>query len=283
MKIIQKEILADIQNTRLVKFVIESPAIASNARPGQFVVLMPRSRGERIPLTIVDSNPQNGTITIIVQEAGFSTKLLGTLAVGDSLYSLTGPLGHPTPIRKYGKILMVGGGVGIAELFPIVRALKQAGNTVYSILGARTKDLLILKDDIAQWSDNIFVATDDGSFGEKGFVSDILKNILAHDPAFNRCYCVGPVPMMRVVSEVTRPYAIKTDVCLNAIMLDGTGMCGCCRVTEAGNMKFCCVDGPDFDGHLVDFDDLISRLKRFIPQEKHALEVMHSHACRCKK
>ena len=280
MRIIAKEILADIQGTRIVKYVVDSPLIAAKAQPGQFVILMVKEEGERIPLTLVDSDQQKGTITLIVQELGYSTKLLGTLKAGDSLYSLVGPLGHATPIKNYGKILIVGGGVGIAELFPVVRALKKAGNTIYSILGSRTKDLLILKDEIGKFSDKLLIATDDGSLGEKGFVSAILEKLLAQDKDFQLSLCVGPVPMMRVIANITRPYKIKTLLSLNAIMVDGSGMCGCCRLTEAGKTRFCCVDGPDFDAHLVDFDELISRQKRFVPEEKQALEKLNNHTCK---
>ncbi|EKD26572.1 MAG: hypothetical protein ACD_79C01117G0002 [uncultured bacterium] len=280
MKILSKSIVADVQNTRLTKYVIDSPMIAKKAQPGQYVILMVKEEGKRIPLTLVDSDKEKGTITLIAQELGYSTKLLGTLKEGDSLYSLAGPLGQPTHIDNYGKVLIVGGGVGIAELYPIVKALKQAGNTIYSILGSRTSQLLILKDEIGKYSDQLFITTDDGSEGEKGFVSTVLDRILKKDPDFNLVHCVGPVPMMRVVSNVTKPYKIKTIVCLNAIMLDGTGMCGGCRIIEDGKTKFCCVDGPDFDGHLVDFDDLVNRQKRFVEEEKQSLKKLSNHECK---
>lgn len=281
MKIITKEIIADTQGTRLTRFVIQSPLIAQKAQPGQFIILMVKEEGERIPLTIVDTDLKQGTVTLIVQEIGYSTRLLGTLNPGDSLYSLVGPLGHPTEVKNYGKVLIVGGGVGIAELFPIVRVLKKAGNIIYTILGARTKELLILKDAIEEYSDKLYIATDDGSLGEKGFVSDTLKKILKNDSDFQLVYCVGPVPMMKAVSEITRPYGIKTLVCLNSIMLDGTGMCGGCRLVESGKSKFCCVDGPDFDGHQVDFDDLLNRQGRFIDEEKESLKKLSGHKCKC--
>jgi len=279
MKIISAQTIADTQNTKLVRLVIDAPLIASCGQPGQFVILMVRECGERIPLTLVDTDPQNQTITIIVQELGYTSRLLAAMEAGDSLYSLVGPLGHATQSQKYGKILMIGGGVGIAELYPVIRLLKAAGNTVYSILGARTKDLLILKDEVEKFSDRSFIATDDGTLGEKGFVSNILEEILKAEKDFAVAYCVGPVPMMKVVAQVTRPYRIKTWVSLNAIMLDGTGMCGCCRLTEGGKTKFCCVDGPDFDAHQVDFDELVSRQKRFIDEEKKALEKLN-HVCK---
>jgi ferredoxin--NADP+ reductase len=280
MKILAKEVIADIPGSRITKYVIHSPVIAANAQPGQFIILIVNEEGEKIPLTIVDSDKKEGSITLIVQEAGYSTKLLAKLSAGDSLYSLTGPLGHPTLIKNYGKILLIAGGVGIAELFPIARVLKQAGNMVYSILGSRTEELLILKNEIERYCDKLFIATDDGSLGQKGFVSNILEEILREETDFALCYCVGPVPMMKAIADITKPFKIKTLVCLNAIMLDGTGMCGCCRLLENGRIRLCCVDGPDFDGHLVDFDDLAGRLKRFIPEEKRALEKFEKHQCK---
>lgn len=281
MRIIKKEILAEAQDTRIMRIRIDSVDIAKKALPGQFVILMISEEGERIPLTVAETDSINGVITLIFQELGYSTKLLGTLEAGDSLYSLVGPLGKATPIENYGKVLIVGGGVGIAEVLPVTKALKEAGCEIYSILGARSKDLLILKDEIQEHSDKLFISTDDGSLGEKGFVSDILKRILQEDQDFQLVYCVGPVPMMRVVSDVTRTFGIKTEVSLNAIMLDGTGMCGGCRLIVDGESKFCCVDGPEFDAHLVDFDDLIQRQKRFIPEEKRSIEKLSNHKCMC--
>jgi ferredoxin--NADP+ reductase len=209
---------------------------------------------------------------LIFQEAGYSTRLLGTLNVGDVLYSLAGPLGHPTHIKNYGKVIIIGGGVGIAEILPVARSLKAVGNKVVSILGARNKDLLILRDEVKDCSDELFLATDDGTCGEKGFVSDVLSRILKASKDYQMIYCVGPLPMMRVVSDLTKPYGVKTIVCLNAIMLDGTGMCGSCRLTQNGETKFCCVDGPEFDSHTVDFDELAKRQKRFVAEEKEALK-----------
>ena len=271
MKIIVKERIAE----NLTKFVIESPLIAEKALPGQFILLMVKEEGERIPLTIVDSDKEKKTITIIFQEVGYTTKLLGTLKEGDSLYSLVGPLGKPTPIENYGKVIVLGGGVGIAELLPVVKALKQAGCVITSILGGRTKQLVILPDQVKEYSDSIFITTDDGSLGEKGLVTDPLKRLLEENKDYGFIFCVGPLPMMRAVSDITRPYGIKTIVCLNSIMIDGTGMCGGCRVTVDGQTKFTCVDGPDFDGHQVDFGELMSRQKRFVSQEEQAMEKFH--------
>jgi len=283
MKILDKKILAQTPDTRITKIEVEAPLVAKKVQPGQFILLMVTEEGERVPLTVVGNDPQCESITLIFQEVGYSTKLLGTKAVGDELYALVGPLGHATPIKKYGKILAVGGGGGIAEILPVVKALKEAGNVVYSILGARTKELLILKDEIQSYSDKLYLTTDDGSLGQKGFVSDVLGKILKEDKDFKLVYCVGPVPMMKVVSGVTKPYNIKTTVCLNAIMLDATGMCGGCRLIEGEKVKFCCVDGPEFDGHLVDFDELMQRQKRFVDEEKQALQKLNSHECKLNK
>jgi len=267
VKILTKERIAD----NLTKFVIESPLIAEKAMPGQFIILMVKEEGERIPLTIVDSDKKNKTITIIFQEVGFTTKLLGTLEPGDSLYAIVGPLGEATPIKNYGKVIVLGGGVGIAELLPVVHALKDAGCTVTSILGGRTDELVILRDNIKEFSDELFITTDDGSLGEKGLVTAPLIRLINEDASYGLVFCVGPVPMMRAVAEATRSSGINTIVCLNSIMIDGTGMCGGCRVTVDGKTKFTCVDGPDFDGHKVDFKELMSRQKRFIQHEKDSM------------
>ncbi|UCD15501.1 MAG: sulfide/dihydroorotate dehydrogenase-like FAD/NAD-binding protein [Candidatus Omnitrophota bacterium] len=282
MKIVNKVVLAETADTRIVRIDVEAAVIAAKAQPGQFIVLMVKQTGERIPLTIVDKNQNKGTITLIFQEIGYSTKLLGTLKQGDSLYSLVGPLGHPTLVKNYGKVFVVAGGVGIAEALPLVKSLKEGGCLIYSILGAKTKELLILKDEIGKYCDKLYVSTDDGSLGEKGFVSDILERVLRKEKDFGLVYCVGPLPMMKVVSQITKPYNIKTTVCLNAIMLDATGMCGGCRLIEAGKVKFCCVDGPEFDGHLVDFDELMQRQDRFINEEKRSLGKFKDKGHKCR-
>lgn len=279
MKILEKKVISGVQGPRITRMVISSPEIAKKALPGQFVILMATEVGERIPLTIVDTDTQKGTVTIIFQEVGYTTKLLGTLEVGGELYSFVGPLGNPTHIKNYGKVLVVGGGVGIAEVYPVVKALKQAGCILHTVLGARSKGLLILRDKIKKFSNKLYLATDDGTLGEKGFVTAILERILEQNSEFALMYCVGPVPMMKVVSQITKPYGIKTIVCLCTIMIDGTGMCGGCRLTEAGKVKFCCVDGPDFDGHLVDFDELTQRQGRFINEEKRVMQKLR-HKCK---
>ncbi|HRY28490.1 MAG TPA: sulfide/dihydroorotate dehydrogenase-like FAD/NAD-binding protein [Elusimicrobiota bacterium] len=276
MRIIEKNTLNDTQGMRLTRMRFEAPAIARKALPGQFILLMVHEKGERIPLTIVETDAAAGTLTLIFQEVGHTTKLLGKKNVGDSLYSLVGPLGHPSEIPRNERVILVGGGVGIAEILPVARAVKAAGNHVVSVLGARTKDLLLLTREVGETSDRLLICTDDGSAGEKGLVTDVLKKLLAEPEPTHRIFCVGPVPMMRAVSETTRPSGIKTIVCLNTIMMDGTGMCGGCRLIEGGKARFCCVDGPDFDGHAVDFADLVQRQRRFREEEMKSLD----HACR---
>ena len=268
MKILRKEILADIAGTKVIKMVLSSPDIAKKAQPGQFIALMVSDKGERIPLTIVDTDKASGTITLILQEAGLTTRLLGKMSPGDSLYALVGPLGHATEVRKYGKVVLVGGGVGIAEIYPVAKALKAAGNHVTTILGARTKDLLILEKELKAVSDELLVATDDGSYGRKGFTTDILDETLKKGSC-DLVYSVGPIPMMRRSAAVTANYKVKTIVSLNAIMVDATGMCGCCRVTVGGKTLFSCVDGPEFDGNLVDWDELTKRNRIYEDKEKH--------------
>jgi len=280
MKIINKKLLAKVQDTcgersqttKITRIDIEAPLIAAKAKPGQFVVLMAKEEGERIPLTIVDADRKKGIVTLIFQELGFTTKLLGSLSVSEALYSIVGPLGHPTEIKKYGKAILVGGGVGIAEIYPVAKALKAAGNHVTTILGARTKDLLVLEAELKSVSGEILITTDDGSYGKKGFTTDILKEILSKDK-YDFVYTVGPIPMMRKVCEVTKSYKVKTAACLNALMVDGTGMCGCCRVTVDKQVKFSCIDGPEFDGHLVDWEELEKRSKIYCKQEDHICKL----------
>ncbi len=265
MKIISKEKLAETPDTRITKIEVSAPEIAKKVKPGQFVVLMVSQEGERIPLTVVGSDKNKGTITLIFQEVGLTTKLLGKLDVGDSLYALAGPLGHATEIKKYGRVILVGGGVGIAEIYPVAQALKEAGNYITTILGARTKELLILEDELRKVSDQLHITTDDGSCGKKGFVTDILQEMSNYE----LIYAVGPIPMMRKVSLVTKARNIKTLVSLNALMVDATGMCGCCRISVGGETKFSCVDGPEFDAHLVDWEELAKRNQIYIDKEKH--------------
>ncbi len=281
MKILQKQILSDFQGVRVVSLKVFAPDIALKAKPGQFIALMVSKEGERIPLTIVEK--EKGSITLIFQEIGLTTKLLGRLNVGDSLYALVGPLGRATEIKLYGKVILVGGGVGIAEIYPVASALREAGNHITTILGARTKDFLILEDELRDTSSELFIVTDDGSYQRKGFTTDILKELL--DPSFkgigrstplglakekyDLVYSVGPIPMMKKVAEVTKDFNVKTIVSLNALMVDATGMCGCCRVTIAGKTKFSCIDGPEFEAQAVDWDELTKRNRIYQDKEKH--------------
>ncbi len=257
----------------VIRMVISAPEIAAKRKAGQFVVLMTDEKGERIPLTIVEDDKKKGTITIIFQIVGKTTTDLAGMKEGDSLFSVLGPLGHPTEIENFGTSVCVGGGVGIGVVYPIAAALGEKGNEVISIIGARTKDILILEEEMRSVSDELLVATDDGSYGYHGFVSEVLKNLIDSGRKIDRVFAVGPVPMMRVLAEVTRPYKIKTIVSLNPIMVDATGMCGACRVSVGGETKLACVDGPEFDGHEVDFDLLMNRLRMYCEQEKVAMDT----------
>jgi len=250
---------------------IDAPLLAKKARPGQFIIIRIDEKGERIPLTIAGLDVQQGTITTIFLEVGKTTKQLGSLNEGDAISDLAGPLGNPTEIKNYGSVVCVGGGVGVAPLYLVAKALKDAGNEVISIIGARTKELLILEDEMQQASDELYIATDDGSKGHHGFVTDVLQQLIAKQK-IDRVLAVGPTVMMRAVANVTKPHNIKTIVSLNPIMVDGTGMCGACRVTVGGETKFTCVDGPEFDAHLVDFEELMNRQRTYIAEEKVALE-----------
>ena len=258
---------------QIKKIVVEAGEIAHKARPGQFVVIVSKESSERIPLTIADFNPQEGTITLIFQEIGFSTRELGLLGPGDSIQHILGPLGQPTHIENFGTVICVGGGVGIAEIYPVVKAMKKAGNRVLGIIGARNAGLIILKEELRKLCDEFFITTDDGSLGKKGLVTDILQDLFTsvekstHTQYPNRVYAVGPVVMMQAVSNLTKMYNIKTIVSLNPIMVDATGMCGSCRVSVAGKVVFGCVDGPEFDGHQVDFEELKKRLNSFKEKE----------------
>lgn len=268
MKVLDKVVIADSQGIRIVKITVYSPEIAQKAKAGQFVVLMVKEEGERIPLTVVKADAGKGAIVLIAQEAGLTTKLLAKVKPGDSLYSLVGPLGHPTEIKKYGKVILIGGGVGIAEIYPVAGALKDAGNHVTAIIGSRTKELLILESELKEVSDELVVLTDDGSYGRKGFVTEALKELLERSK-YDLVYAVGPIPMMRAVSGVTKSSGVLTLVSLNAIMVDGTGMCGCCRVSVGKEVKFSCVDGPEFDASQVDWQELLSRNSIYTEKEKH--------------
>ena len=281
-EIVEREEMA--QGT-IVSNWVKAPKIAQKAKPGQFVILRANDKGERIPLTMADTDPAKGLINVIYMVVGKSTALFKTLKVGDSYLDVIGPLGQPTHLEKVGKVVCVGGGTGIAVLHPITRGLKQMGNYVYSIIGARSKDLLILEDKMKAASDELFVCTDDGTYGHKGFVTDVLKRVLTEHNDIALAVCIGPVPMMKFCAKMTKEFGVKTLVSLNPIMLDGTGMCGCCRVQVGGKMQFACVDGPEFDGHEVDFEELSLRLRSYLPEEKVSYDQFLAgpgHACSCK-
>ena len=265
-KILKKDFLAP----GIKRIMVLAPLIARKAHAGQFVILRIDERGERFPLTLVDWNSEEGSIILIFQEVGASTKKLGSLNVGDTIMDIVGPLGNPTKAEKYGEVAVIGGGVGTALIYPWVRALKEAGNRVITILGARNISLLLLEEELQSLSDELHVSTDDGTKGFKGFTADVLKSLLEKGKKFNLVMAAGPVPMMRAVAEVTRPFKIKTVVSLNPIMVDGTGMCGGCRITVGGETKFACVDGPEFDAHQVDFRELINRLRTYTEEETKA-------------
>ena len=257
---------------------ISAPLIADNAKPGQFVILKANEKGERIPLTMADTDRNKGTVTIIYQVVGKSTNLFKSLQVGDNYQDVIGPLGTPTHLEKVGTVVCVGGGTGVAVLHPITRGLKEIGNNVKAIIGARNKDLLIMEDKMKAASNELHVCTDDGSYGHHGFVTDVLRDILEKEDV-KLVVGIGPVPMMKFVCKVTEEYKVKTLVSLNAIMVDGTGMCGCCRVSVGGETKFACVDGPEFNGHDVDFDELMLRLQAYTAEEAIANE---KYSCKCK-
>lgn len=264
-KIVNKEVLSDV----IKLFEVEAPRLAAKAKAGQFLIVRLTEQGERIPLTIADYDRQAGTITMIFQEVGYTTKEMGKLNVGDYLQDVVGPLGEPSDIQNYGRVVCVGGGVGVAPIHPIARALKEAGNEVISIIGARNKDLLFWEDKMAAVSDRLLVCTDDGSYGRKGFVTDAVKD-LAAELSIDRLWAIGPMPMLWAMAKTTKPLGIKTIVSLNPIMVDGTGMCGACRVSVGGETKFACVDGPEFDAHLVDFELAMRRLAYYKDEEKRA-------------
>jgi ferredoxin--NADP+ reductase len=267
-KIIRREEMA---RGTVILNEIQAPLIANKAKPGQFVILKANEAGERIPLTMAETDPENGTITIIYMVVGKSTAIFRDLKVGDGYQDLIGPLGRPTHIEKLGTVVCVGGGTGIAVLHPITRALKQAGNHVIAIIGSRTKDLLIMESHMREASQTLHVCTDDGSYGVKGFVTEVLNEVLEKENV-QQVVAIGPVPMMKFVSKMTRDYQVPTLVSLNPIMVDGTGMCGGCRVSVGGETKFACVDGPEFDGHLVDYDELMMRLQAYREEENKCYE-----------
>ena len=275
-KILKKEVLSDV--TKLME--VEAPHVARKAKAGQFIIVRIDEQGERIPLTIADYNREAGTITIIFQEVGKSTLQLGKMEPGDQLSSFAGPLGHPTEIEKYGTVVCVGGGVGIAPIYPVARSLKEAGNTVISIIGARNKGLLFWEEKMRAVSDELIVCTDDGSHGRKTLVTEPLKELLDNkERKVTHVWAIGPAIMMKFVSAATKPYNVPTTVSLNTIMIDGTGMCGGCRVLLDSGAQFVCVDGPEFDAHKVDWGSLLSRLQFYREEERKAVEQWE-HKCK---
>jgi ferredoxin--NADP+ reductase len=274
-KIIEREDLAP----KIKLFKVKAPELARKARAGQFIMLRIDDIGERIPLTIADYNAEKGTITIIFQEVGKSTELLGELNVGDSILDFAGPLGCASEIEKFGTVVCIGGGVGVAPVYPIAKALYEAGNKVISIIGARSKDMLIWEDEMKKISSELIIATDDGTYGIKGFVTDVLKDVLAKENV-DRVIAIGPVVMMHAVAKVT-PKTLPLVVSLNTIMVDGTGMCGACRVEAGGKTMFACVDGPEFDGHTVNWELVNLRSKMFVKEEAEAMKIYLKGGCKC--
>jgi len=260
----------------IVQLTFENKELAEVRKPGQFLILRVHDKGERIPLTIMGSDADKGTVDIIFQVVGKTTTLLSELNVGDKILDVAGPLGNPTLIENFGRCVVIGGGVGTAVLFPVLKALKEAGNTVIAIIGARDKDALILTQEVEAIADELIITTDDGSAGSKGLVTDALKEVISRGEKINYVYAVGPVIMMKFVALTTKEHKIKTEVSLNPIMIDGTGMCGGCRVLISGKEKFACVHGPDFDAHEVNFDLLMQRLKMFKGKEHKSMD------CHCK-
>lgn len=257
----------------IISLEVEAPLIAKKAKPGQFIILMTDEKGERIPLTIADYDREKGLVRTVFEVVGKTTEKLSRMKERDELFSFVGPLGRPSKIDKYGTVVTVGGGTGIASVYPIARELKKAGNNVIAIIGAKTRDSLIMEEEMRKASTKLIITTDDGSYGKKGLVTEALGEVLRNDKDVKKVWAVGPAMMMKAVCDITRPYNVETIVSLNAIMVDGTGMCGTCRVTVGGETKFTCVDGPEFNGHIVDWLEFINRLNRYREQEKLSLET----------
>jgi ferredoxin--NADP+ reductase len=251
---------------------VTAPRIARKARAGQFIILRVDERGERLPLTVADKNPEKGTITIVFQAVGFTTRQLAERNIGDTIPDLLGPLGKPTEVKNYGRVICAAGGVGIAFMYPEVKAFAGAGNELTSVLAARGKDLLFFVDEIKAMSKEFYIATDDGSLGHHGLITDVLRKLFESGTRYDYCIAIGPLPMMRATAALTKEFNVPTLVSLDPIMVDGTGMCGGCRVTVGGETKFACVDGPEFDGHLVDFDELAKRKRTFFEEEQCLLD-----------
>jgi ferredoxin--NADP+ reductase len=268
---------------KIKSYDIHAPEVAKTARAGQFVILRIDEKGERVPLTIAGTNVEKGLVRVIFQEIGKTTMHLASLCEGDYIRDFLGPLGNPTKIKRYGTIVAVAGGVGVAEIIPVMKEFRRVDNKVIAIVGARCKDLIILEDELKEASDLLFFATNDGTCGTKGFVTDVLKDVLVREKV-NMVYAIGPVSMMKAVAELTKENYIETLVCLNTIMLDGTGMCGACRITVNGSTKFVCVDGPDFNAHLVNWEEITSRLELFKNFEKISIDKFENDRnCKCHK
>jgi ferredoxin--NADP+ reductase len=276
-RIISRQTLA----TKVHLFEIEAPAIARKAQAGQFVVVRIDEKGERIPLTLADWDGKKGSVTVVFMEVGATTFRLALLKAGDSVADFVGPLGVPTHVDKFGTVVCVAGGVGAAPITPIARALKEKGNKIISILGARSKDLLFWEDKLRSVSHQLIVTTDDGTYGRKGVVTEPLKELLESGEKVDRVIAIGPSIMMKFCAQTTKPFGVKTIVSLNPIMVDGTGMCGCCRVSVGGVTKFACVDGPDFDGHQVDWDLLFARQRTYLNEEKRSFEQWQAQMGKC--
>jgi len=259
-------------------FKIEAPAVAKKAQAGQFIIVRVDDRGERIPLTIADWNAKEGSVSVVFMEVGATTRQLARLGAGDSIADFVGPLGVPTHVENFGTVAMVAGGVGVAVITPIARAMKQKGNRVISIMGARTKDLIFWENELRAASDQLIVVTDDGSYMRKALVTEPLKELLLGQEKVSRVIAIGPTMMMKFSALTSQPFGVKTIVSLNPIMVDGTGMCGCCRVSVGGQTKFACVDGPDFDGHQVDWDLLVNRQRVYLDEEKLSVETWQKQA-----
>jgi NAD(P)H-flavin reductase len=273
-KVIKKQDLGP----EMVLMEINAPQVTKHAQPGQFIILRVNEKGERIPLTIADSDSEKGRITVVFQKIGKTTNLLGSIPEGGYIMDVTGPLGTPSEIEKFGTVICIGGGIGVAPIYPIAKKLKKVGNELINIIGYRSKNYVFWEEKMRSVSDKLLIATNDGTYGEKGFVTDILKKLLESNKKIDRIITIGPAVMMKAVSDMTRPQKIKTIASLNALMVCGMGMCGACRVTVGGETKLTCSDGPDFDAHLVDFDELMKRLNVYKNEEKYAFEKWKTEA-----
>ncbi|MFI5339613.1 MAG: sulfide/dihydroorotate dehydrogenase-like FAD/NAD-binding protein [Candidatus Methylomirabilales bacterium] len=267
-RIVKKEVYSPVT----YMWEVEAPDVALAAQPGHFLMVRMSEEGERIPLTVADFDRQRGTVTVVIQAVGKSTREMMLLDQGDSILDFIGPLGEASHIQRRSKVILVGGGLGVAPVYPQLRAYKDLGSTTLSIIGFRTKDLVFWEEKFRTYSDEVHIATDDGSYGHKGFVSQVLQILLEEHRDTEEVVAIGPLPMMKACCDVTRPFGVRTMVSLNSIMVDGTGMCGSCRVTVGGKLRFACVDGPDFDGHQVDFEELMLRQRRFQREERESLQ-----------